>query len=459
MTKAVFVVTDLGPGDGGKGGVVHAVAKAQCAHTVVKRGGAQGSHGVHTTTGSSFAFSQWGCGTFDGVPTHLSSQFIVSPLGLINEATALKDEAGIADPFSMLTVDDTCLVATPFHGIASRLFELARADKPRGTVGTGVGQAYRDFTRYPDIALRVNDLRAADLRERLYAVRDHVYSYVWPVVEDAEFLRADSADVRHELELLGDDRFVEYVYRQFLLAGTLAHTVPHDYLASNILPKPGTVVVETSHGVLTDRVRGFHPHTSAIRTLPSFTRRILDEAGYEGRVINLGVTRAYAIRHGAGPMPTSDPAMAEHLLPGSNKEDNRYQGKVRVGPMDFVLLRYAIAASGGPAAFDGLAITWFDQVQKNGVWDVCNTYRGPHDTRFYTPSGDIRVPQEATTSYQADLAQSLFQQLPNVASVALPPNLDRDSLYGIVADKVKASLGVPVRMVSFGPTERDKFMK
>ncbi|HRC27773.1 MAG TPA: adenylosuccinate synthetase [Candidatus Saccharimonas sp.] len=459
MTKAVFVVTDLGPGDGGKGGVVHAVAKAQRAHTVVKRGGAQGSHGVRTATGSSFAFSQWGCGTFDGIPTHLSSQFIVSPLGLINEATALKDEAGVVDPFSVLTVDDTCLVATPFHGIASRLFELTRADHPRGTVGTGVGQAYRDFTRHPGIALRVSDLRAAGLRERLYAVRDHVHGYVWPVVEDAEFLRADSADVRHELELLGDDGFVEYTYEQFLLAGTLTRIVPHDYLASNILPKPGTVVVETSHGVLTDRVRGFHPHTSAIRTLPSFTRQILDDAGYEGRVINLGVTRAYAVRHGAGPMPTSDPAMAEHLLPGSNKDDNRYQGKVRVGPIDFVLLRYAIAASGGPEAFDGLAITWFDQVRANGRWDVCEAYEDPQDTRLYTPTGDIRVPLETSQEYQAGLCQSLLVQTPRITSATLNPDSDYDTLYGVVADRIQSSLGVPVRLVSFGPTERDKLMK
>ena len=46
MTRKVYVVTDLGSGDGGKGSVVHAVARSQRAHTVIKRGGAQGSHGV-----------------------------------------------------------------------------------------------------------------------------------------------------------------------------------------------------------------------------------------------------------------------------------------------------------------------------------------------------------------------------------------------------------------------------
>ena len=53
--KKVFIVTDLGGGDGGKGGVVHKICTETKAHTVVKVGGAQGSHGVHTIRGENFA--------------------------------------------------------------------------------------------------------------------------------------------------------------------------------------------------------------------------------------------------------------------------------------------------------------------------------------------------------------------------------------------------------------------
>ena len=52
--KKVFTITDLGGGDGGKGGVVHKVCAVKKAHTVLKVGGAQGSHGVRTTNGESF---------------------------------------------------------------------------------------------------------------------------------------------------------------------------------------------------------------------------------------------------------------------------------------------------------------------------------------------------------------------------------------------------------------------
>ena len=138
MTEKIYVVTDLGPGDGGKGGVVHKISTMMRAHTVIKVGGAQGSHGVRTFAGNNFAFSQWGCGTFEGIKTHISQRMVISPEGLLNEADALRYEHGIHDVFGLLTVDQRALCATPYHGIASRLREMARGKNPRGTIGTVV---------------------------------------------------------------------------------------------------------------------------------------------------------------------------------------------------------------------------------------------------------------------------------------------------------------------------------
>ncbi len=459
MTRKVYVVTDLGSGDGGKGSVVHAVASRQRAHTVIKRGGAQGSHGVRTATGHSFDFGQWGCGTLNGIPTHLSSQMIVSPEGLLNEAEALQAEVGIADPFGLLTVDETALVATPLHGVASRLFELALGSNSRGTVGTGVGQSYRDALKYPELVLRVGDLLAPDLRDRLYAVRDCIASYLWPVLLDAEFLREDSADVRYELELLRDDEFVEYIARRFREAGRLARIVPHDYLAETILGKEGVAVIESSHGVLTDNVHGFAPHTSAIRTLPEQSRQLLAGAGYSGQIVNLGVTRAYAVRHGAGPLPTGDTAHGRHLHPGSESQDNRYQGQVRAGAFDGVLLHYAINVCGGPTAFDGLAVTWFDQIKRNGEWLLCDRYNGNLDPAAFTPQGELRVRPNPSVAQQALLTTALGAVKPVITSQVIDQTLGNDALYGICAQQIQSMTGIPVRMVSMGPTERDKLMK
>lgn len=459
MTHKVYVVTDLGSGDGGKGGVVHAVASTQRAHTVIKRGGAQGGHGVRTTTGRSFIFSQWGCGTFNGIPTHLTSQMIVSPEGLLNEAEELQRDARIADPFALLTVDETALVATPLHGVASHLFELSLGRNSRGTVGSGVGQAYRDALAYPKLALTVRDLTASDLRDRLYAIRECIRGYVWPVVEDAEFLHEDSIAVRYELALLRDDGFVEHIARRFREAAGQARIVPHDYLATTILPQRGVAVVESSHGVLTDNVHGFAPHTSAIRTLPSMATQLLDDAGYNGQVVNLGVTRAYAVRHGAGPLPTGSTALGRHLHPGSESQDNRYQGAVRAGALDGVLLRYAINVCGGRSAFDGLAVTWFDQIVQRGEWLITNRYREPLDDAVFTPDGELRVHPAPTVRQREQLTAALEAVTPHIVSRPIDQTLDSDALYRACANQVQSMTDIPVRMVSMGPTERDKLMK
>lgn len=458
MASKVYVVTDLGPGDGGKGTVVHKIATMMRAHTVIKRGGAQGSHGVQTSGGDKFAFSQWGCGTLEGIPTHLSAQMVIAPERLLIEADSLRYQCGIYDAFSLLTVDEEALCATPFHGIASRINELARGDNPRGTVGTGVGEAYREYRRRPTDAIKARDLTSSDLRERLRCVRERIQADLQYTIE-FEFLKEDRATLAEEVSLLYDDRFLDFVVSKFEMAGKLVNVVSRDYLGGAILPREGVAIVESSHGVLTDRVMGFHPHTSAIRTLPSFTHGLLQDAGHTGEIINIGVTRSYAVRHGAGPMPTADPKDADLLLPSSHKDNNRYQGQVRVGPLDFVLLRYALAACGGPDAFDGLAMTWFDQIQANGSWKQCRRYRGAKDAEFFLPNGDIRVVSNPSPQHQFALGQQLSKCHPEVMATPVMANVSQEVLFDFCAEVVQAQAGVPVRMVSFGPTELDQICK
>jgi len=461
MTEKVYIVTDLGPGDGGKGGVVHRIATLKSAHTIVKVGGAQGSHGVCTSRGERAAFSQWGCGTFEGIKTHISDRLVVSTEGLLNEAASLKYEHGIHNPFALLTVDQEALCATSYHGIASRLKELARGNNPRGTIGTGVGEAYRSWQKFPELAIKVGDLSRTDLRDKLAAVREQICKDLEPIIR-GEFLPADQAAAAKEISWLYSDEFLDYVEERSREVSKRLSIVDHEFLGREILARDGVVVVESSHGVLTDHYQGFHPHTSAIRTLPSFTRTMLEQAGYTGQIVSLGVTRAYQIRHGAGPMPTAEEALAENLLPGSHKDENRYQGKIRVGPLDLVLLRYALNSCGGPTAFDGLAITWFDQIQVNGEWRFCDHYREFGDQHYFTSEGELRVRHgndEAQLLHQENLGQQLLRCLPEVTIHNLPPNAKLDSLYNLCADILKDKLGVPVRMVSFGPTERDKICK
>ena len=452
------MVTDLGPGDGGKGGVVHKIAHMQHAHTIVKVGGAQGSHGVRTANGKTFAFSQFGCGTLEGVRTHISPRFITDPIALMTEAKLLQKE-GVANPLSLMTVDERSLCSTVFHMAASQLSELLLKDNPRGTIGSGVGQAYRLNESNPELSVFVRDLSQADLRDRLAAIQMHYRNRFAEVLRDLDqFKMIDLKHVCEAQSLLMKDVYVDSATELMQEFATYVTITSADYFARRVLGRDGVVVSESSHGILTDKYTGFHPHTSAIRTLPAFTRGMYEDAGYDGEIVSLGIHRAYQIRHGAGPMVTHDSSMSEALLPGSNKNENRWQGKVRVGPVDLVSLRYALAAS-GEGAYDALAITWFDQIQKLGSWQYCNRYTGADDSRFFMPSGGIRVRKgedESQLQHLGALTKQLQACSPEVTTVPLDPGASRNELYTLCADTLLDHLGVPVRMISFGPTEQDK---
>lgn len=429
--EKVYVITDLGPGDGGKGGIVHALAKKLNASIVIKRGGAQGSHGVCTSDGEKFNFSQWGCGTLDGIPTFLSKQMIISPVGLINESEALKYH-GIHDPFKLISADPLCTCATPLHRISSQIEELLRKDNPRGTIGTGVGQAYRMLNLLGDEAT----IRASELtnRKTIRAKLEKQLQYYrekYADITENSVLPDDKRRLNDNLDLLYDDGYILYCLDTFEEVGKKLHLVSLSEIVNH-----GIAIVECSHGVLTDAEMGLKPHVSAIRTLPSFTEKMLREAGCTSQIVNYAVHRAYEVRHGAGPMPTHDPSFTEQMLPDSHKLDNRWQGAIRAGALDLNLIRYALNAC-YETSFDGICLTWFDQVLANGnEWQICESYNSTQDTNepytaFLNRAKPVIESHQLTLTHEAEL-------------------------FASVKDIVQNALNIPLKILSVGPTELDK---
>jgi adenylosuccinate synthase len=458
--KRIHIVQDLGPGDGGKGGIVHSLALASGAHTIVKVGGAQGSHGVRTKSGLSFNFSQLGCGTLEGIRTHVSRNFFFDPSALLKEVDSIRFECGFGHALDLLTVDEAAPCVTVFHQAVSRLRELHRKGNPKGTVGTGIGEACADMERHPGLVIRAGNLGDAGLPDLLEAIRLQKLADVSTIIADiGHFWEGDREDVDECIEVLGNAAASRWCADSFREVARRVRVVPGDYLAGEVLAPDGRVVIEASHGVLTDRYYGFHPHTSRLRTLPSRTRDMLLDAGYDGEIVTTGLFRAYGIRHGAGPFVTEDPSMLDRLLPGSSKDENRYQGRSRVGALDLVALRYAIDVCGGPQAFDGLAVTWFDQIMANGSWPICESYRGADDPEFFASDRQILVRRgedETQLERQRVLGERLRACRPNVSTVTLPEFPDSEKAARFCADRVGQALGVPVRMVSVGPTEDHK---
>jgi adenylosuccinate synthase len=464
MTEKVFDIRDLGPGDGGKGGIVHAISSRESAHTIIKVGGAQGSHGVKTASGQKFNFSHFGCGTFEGVKTHISKYMVVEPLRFLYEASALQYEWGIRNIFDYLTVDKNALCITPFHTFTSRLRELSRKESPKGTVGIGAGEAVVDSELFPELAIRVKDLGKPYLRKKLEGVRDQKIQFFSDIIKNKSnrteaFLKADHKNAEQLLEFLTNPEMVTGIVNEFSKMASLIKVVDGDYLRKEILSKNGTAIIESSHGVLTDRYYGFHPHTTQLRAIPQITRSLLKECEYGGELITLGVTRAYQIRHGAGPMVTESPEFLEKLLPGSNKDENRWQGKVRVGALDLVALRYAINVCGGPNQFNGLAISWADQILMNNRWSVCHSYKEAADSKFFTSDGEIKVHHGEGIEqfqYQETLGNKLCECRPDISEYLIGSEEKKKGLIRLISKVLENKLDIPVKMISFGATENDK---
>jgi len=459
MSKKAFVITDLGPGDGGKGGAVHKICTTMKAHTVVKTGGAQGSHGVRTKRGESFNFSHFGCGTFEGVRTHISKAMVIEPLGLLHEGELLQYKFGIRNVFEMLTLDENVLCTTPYHRVASQFRELHRKDQPKGTIGLGVGEAVRDDRLNPELSIRVKDFTSEEhLESKLEAIRLHKLAELNAIMSGT-FFAEDVGLVETLSHILHNQELVKGFANNFYRLKQTVRIVGSEYLESKVLKGDGVVVFEPSHGILTDYHYGFVPHTTQLRTVPSVTLDLLKECNYQGDVVKLGVTRAYQIRHGAGPMVTADEDMARKLMSGSNRDENRWQGKVRVGPLDFVSLRYAVNVCGGPSFFDGIAVTWFDQIPLFGNWSICDKYNGCDDPNFFQPNGDIRVhPEDYPYKfvYQEELGKRLNRCRPDVTNFPVYPGTTEDEMIDLCDGVLKEKLGVSLSMISFGPTEDDK---
>ena len=140
----------------------------------------------------------------------------------------------------------------------------------------------------------------------------------------------------------------------------------------------------------------------------------------------LGVTRAYATRHGAGPLPTHDAAMTAALADPGNPM-NAWQGAMRAGSLDLVLLRYAAEVG----RVDGLAVNGLDQLPARVR--ICMGYRGV---------GRLAVPR--TLREQEALTRTLSAAEPVYEEV------EPDALLERLQDVA------PLRLLGRGPTAADR---
>jgi adenylosuccinate synthase len=372
---------------------------------------------------------------------------LLDPLALLAEADHLRT-VGVPDAADRLAVARAARVVTPLHGAMNRLRELARGDGRHGSCGLGIGETMANALADPAGALRAGDLAdPPTIRRKIARLRDRKLADL----ADLRPRLPDSEAARRELAPLLDPTIGDLCTDLYADVARRLRAVDGDDLA-RLLDRPGAVIFEGAQGVLLDEWHGFHPYTTWSTTTFANTAALLDEAGYDGVTTRLGVLRAYATRHGPGPFVTEDAALAA-ALPEPHNATNPWQRAFRVGYLDLVAARYALAVTG---PVDALAVTCLDRLAAAPAWPVCHAYR------YDGPAADL----DGLFDHDGTLIRSIL--------VRRPPDLDRQAMLTERLSRcrpvyecgpidgaglcrvLEEQLGAPVAITSHGPTANDK---
>lgn len=423
MPRAILVV-GLGNGDEGKGSLVdHLVRKEGVRQVVRFNGGAQALHHV-VDQGRVHGFSQFGSGTLAGARTVLSRFMLFEPLAFCREALALS-RLGLADPYALVTVSAAAPIIPPFNILANRILEIDRGSGRHGSCGMGIGLTQGDVEALGAEALYVDDLHHPTvLREKLYGVWQRRLETVRHIVSPA------TQTLHTELATYDLDDLVAF-YREFAVR---IRIVPDSEILE-ILSRKNSVF-EGAQGVLLDQHWGFFPHVTRSNTTFANAETLLEEAGFRGERMRVGLLRGYATRHGAGPLPTETDRLA--VAPCHNAT-NPWQGAFRTGWFDTVTARYALDVVGN---VDLLCLTNLDRLI--GQDDLRAAVAYPHDAEF--PDGRIAL-RVLNHDASRQRTEALLQARPEYRPLPAIPN-DCPDAYFRYADAVAERIGHDIDLIS-----------
>ena len=424
-----FLVAGLGYGDEGKGQTVHDLALTHDAKLVVRyNGGPQAGHNV-IYNGRHHTFSQFGSASLlPNVETHLSRFMVFNPTALMSEVRHLSVQTNRSEGelLANLTVDERAPVVTPFHRWVNQLRETARGRGRHGSCGMGIGECVSDAITYGDKILRAGDLSKDEgtLRNKLL--------FTYQVQQEklkSEFL----------LGSMGVDEIAEK-YKEL---GTRIRFTSPSFLANYFEMRPdNTVIFEGAQGVLLDETYGFAPfHTWSDCTLAK-ADLLLKEARFRGCIHRIGLLRAYATRHGAGPFVTEDAYLTEYIIDPFNVEGS-WQGKFRVGNFDLVAANYALECVG---MIDEVRVNCWKHLPGN--MSICTNYHYLNEP-WPNSQGPIPFIKDPTLQRQEELAKKMFLAKPGYGqSFRLDP-WKVVSGYGFqqrMGEWLTRELGVPTKL-------------
>lgn len=356
--KTADVVIGANFGDEGKGLVTdfYAAPHGEAAVVVRFNGGAQAGHTVVTPGGKRHVFSHFGSGSFAGAPTFLSRFFVCNPILFLKEQKILSEKT----PIPAIHVDGQSPVTTPYDMMINQVAEEARGHGRHGSCGMGFGETIErnsadEFaTVYADLADRnalkkkLHHIREKWLPQRLQALKIAALTDKWQ-------------------ERLNSEAVIDNFLKDIALF--LQATKPA--AASFLRDTRQRIVFEGAQGLLLAQDHQWFPHVTRSHTGIKNVLTLAEEAGLDSLNVTY-ITRAYATRHGAGPLPHELPHLPYPRIKDDTNVTNPWQGTLRFGWLDADILASSIKKDlanhrSSIRLRRGLAVTCLDQLDREAT--------------------------------------------------------------------------------------------
>lgn len=461
-----IVVVGLGFGDESKGATVDYLSSLipDTIATVRWSGGGNAAHNVRHGA-RHHTFRLFGSGSLLGIQSYLTEKVVLNFPLLLGEAEELS-ESGVHNPLSLIVLHGDSPVTTPIHMALNRAREILRGSGRHGSTGLGVGETVvhsfaeshglkegelvGNFELPGPLAMGRGLLTAGmlqgegpDHEARIQSVLRKQAAYAEPLIRQAVDFMPELAE---ELwygslsamaqELIGIANLVD-IFPRIAFERELERTM-----------EQGTVIFEGSQGLLLDGEWGFHPHTTWARTEPSELVQWLRSLNHRPYV--LGLTRSYMTRHGAGPLPSElAQTLEQSELPADDNSWGRWQGDLRVAPLDLPLLRFAIRSilhqSG--VELDGIGLSHLDAFGE--MTPVVTAYGGVPE-----PSASIHFMATVENGFPLRATDDFYR-----AHIEHEQPLLKDFSTEKLPDQLSHLLRIPVVLTASGPQRGDRSIR
>ncbi len=413
-------------GDEGKGKIIDLIADQ--ADVVVRfQGGANAGHTV-IVDGNKFVFHLLPSGVLhEGKLNVLANGVVIDPVVLLDEVSQFEDR-GISLN-GRLVVSGAAHCVLPYHRVLDGYREGRRAGVAIGTTGRGIGPAYSDKANR--CGIRMWDLIDEDrLHQRLTANLDE---------KNRLFTRM------YDGEPLDFDEIFETAREQGRrLAPLVCDT---GSLLRRQLADGKHVFFEGAQGVMLDIDHGTYPYVTSSN---SDSLGIAAGTGVPPTSIGhqIGVTKAYCTRVGAGPFPSElSDAVGEKLRENGGEFGATTGRPRRCGWFDVPAARYAAQLNG----FNGLAITKLDVLSGMDTIGMVTGYE---------------IDGKVVDEYPVDLpaveqARPIIKRFPGWSADVrnVRDHADLPAECHTFIDELCDRVGVPWQIISVGPGRESTILR